>query len=56
VYFCVLCLIVVPLPSGKNPFAVQLNNNNNNQNMKGILDHSHEALVTAGMLSLFQLI
>jgi hypothetical protein len=34
-YFCemcifVLCLTVVPLPPGKNPFAVQLNNNNNN--------------------------
>jgi hypothetical protein len=29
VYFCVLCLIVVPLPPGKNPFAVQLSNNDN---------------------------
>jgi hypothetical protein len=28
----VLCLIVVPLPQGKNPFAVQLNSNNNNNN------------------------
>jgi type IV secretory pathway component VirB8 len=27
---CVLCLIVVPLPPGKNPFVVQINNNNNN--------------------------
>jgi hypothetical protein len=27
---CVLCLIVVPLPPGKNPFAVKVNNNNNN--------------------------
>jgi hypothetical protein len=26
---CVFCLIVVPLPPGKNPFAVQFNNNNN---------------------------
>jgi hypothetical protein len=25
VYLCVLCLIVVPLPPGKLPFAVQLN-------------------------------
>jgi hypothetical protein len=25
---CVLCLIVVPLPPGKNPFAVKINNNN----------------------------
>jgi hypothetical protein len=25
--FCILCLIVVPLPLGKNPFALQLNNN-----------------------------
>jgi hypothetical protein len=41
VYFCVLCLIVVTLPPGKNPFAAQLNtnttttttnNNNNNSN------------------------
>jgi hypothetical protein len=24
---CVLCLIVVPLPPGKNPFAVKINNN-----------------------------
>jgi hypothetical protein len=28
VYFCVLCLIVVPLTRGKNPFTVKLNNNN----------------------------
>jgi hypothetical protein len=28
VYFCLLCLIVVPLPPGKTPFGVQLNNNN----------------------------
>jgi hypothetical protein len=27
----VLCLIVVPLPPGKNPFAVKINNNNNNE-------------------------
>jgi hypothetical protein len=27
VYFCVLCLIAVPLSPGKNPFAIQLNNN-----------------------------
>jgi hypothetical protein len=27
VYFCVLCLIVVPLPPGKTPFAVQISNN-----------------------------
>jgi hypothetical protein len=24
---CVLCLIVVPLSPGKNPFAVKINNN-----------------------------
>jgi hypothetical protein len=28
VYFCVLCRIAVPLPPGKYPFVVQLNNNN----------------------------
>jgi type IV secretory pathway component VirB8 len=26
---CVLCLIVVPLRPGENPFAVKINNNNN---------------------------
>jgi hypothetical protein len=26
----VLCLIAVPLPPGKNPFAVKINNNNEN--------------------------
>jgi hypothetical protein len=26
---CVLCLSVVPLPPGKNLFAVKINNNNN---------------------------
>jgi hypothetical protein len=30
VYFCILCFIVVPLPPGKTPLTVQLNNNNNN--------------------------
>jgi hypothetical protein len=29
----VLCLIVVPLPPVKTPFAVQLNNNNYNNNL-----------------------
>jgi hypothetical protein len=33
---CVLCFIVVPLPPGKNPFIVKINNsnkqNNNNNN------------------------
>jgi hypothetical protein len=27
---CVLGLIVVPLPPGKNPLAVKINNNNKN--------------------------
>jgi hypothetical protein len=27
----VLCLIVVPLPTGKNQFAVKISNNNNKQ-------------------------
>jgi hypothetical protein len=26
---CVLCFVVVPLPPGKYPFAVKINNNNN---------------------------
>jgi hypothetical protein len=25
---CVLCLIIVPLTPGRNPFAVKINNNN----------------------------
>jgi hypothetical protein len=29
---CELCLIVVPLPPGKNPFAVKISNNSNNNN------------------------
>jgi hypothetical protein len=32
---CVLCLIVVSLPPGKNPSAVELNYNNNNNNIFG---------------------
>jgi hypothetical protein len=28
--FCVLCLIVVPLPPGKTPFAVKISNKNIN--------------------------
>jgi hypothetical protein len=31
---CVLCLIVVPLPPGENPFAVKISNNNNNNKSK----------------------
>jgi hypothetical protein len=34
VYFCVLRLIAVLLPPGKTPFAVQLNNNNRNNNFE----------------------
>jgi hypothetical protein len=33
------CLIVVPLPPGKNPFAVQLNNNNNNDSPGVYMGH-----------------
>jgi hypothetical protein len=36
----VLCLIAVPLPPGKNPFAVQINYNNN------IVTHTRENLYT----------
>jgi hypothetical protein len=33
---CVLCLIVVPLPPGRNPFAVKINNNlKKNDGLKG---------------------
>jgi hypothetical protein len=34
VYLCVLCLIAVPLPPGKNPSAVQLNNTSIYLNME----------------------
>jgi hypothetical protein len=35
----VLCLILVPLPPGKNPFAVKLNTttNNNNDRLCGLV-------------------
>jgi hypothetical protein len=33
--FCVLCLIAVPRPPGKTPFAAELNNNENNNQRKG---------------------
>jgi hypothetical protein len=56
----VLCLTVVPLPPGKNPFAVQLyynNNNNNNNNNATVcfivpkrLFHCFRALVTETLL------
>jgi hypothetical protein len=42
-YF-VFCLIVVPLPPGKIPFAAQLNNNNNNNSnffRKGKMDSKY---------------
>jgi hypothetical protein len=38
VLFCVLCLIVVRLPPGRNQFAVKINNNNNNNNSNRIKD------------------
>jgi hypothetical protein len=37
VHLCVLCLTVVPLPPGINPFTVQLHNNNNNNKVRGLL-------------------
>jgi hypothetical protein len=37
VYFSVLCLIVVPLPSGKILFADQLNNNNNLKTQRWVI-------------------
>jgi hypothetical protein len=43
VLFCVLCLIVVPLPPGKNQLAVRVNNNNNNN----IITNFFHALKTA---------
>jgi hypothetical protein len=30
---CALCLIVVPVPPGKNPFAVKINNNKVTDNL-----------------------
>jgi hypothetical protein len=37
VYFCVLYLILVPLPPGKNPFTVQLNTTTTNNNNKLVI-------------------
>jgi hypothetical protein len=34
-----LYLIVLPLPPGKNPFAVKINNNNNNNNVGFVVDN-----------------
>jgi hypothetical protein len=34
---CVLCLIVVPLPPGKTPFAVKINNKNILEFMKCVI-------------------
>jgi hypothetical protein len=31
---CLLCLIVLPLPPGKNPFTVKINNNDKKQQQK----------------------
>jgi hypothetical protein len=36
---CVLCLIAVPLPPGKNQFAVTTNNNNNNNDNNNKAKH-----------------
>jgi hypothetical protein len=33
VLFCVMCVIVVRLPQGRNPFAVKRNNNNKNEEL-----------------------
>jgi hypothetical protein len=41
---CVLCLIVVSLPPGKNPFAVKINNSNNN-NIPGNLSFKTHSFV-----------
>jgi hypothetical protein len=45
-YFCVFCLIVVPLPPGKTQFAVQLNNSNNNNNNNKLISYRKSALGT----------
>jgi hypothetical protein len=37
-----LCLIVVPLPPGKNPFAVKINNKNNNVHVIAMPEHKEK--------------
>jgi hypothetical protein len=41
VLFCVLCLIVEPLPPGANTFAVKINNNNKTKSVFRFLDFRH---------------
>jgi hypothetical protein len=48
VHFYVLCLIVVPLTPGKNPFAVQLNNYNEILSFSG-----HNVLETGDLIEIF---
>jgi hypothetical protein len=49
---CVLCLIVVPLPPGKIPFAVKINNNNRWTDLDQIF-YSHYAIGGYHSLALF---
>jgi hypothetical protein len=46
---CVLCLIVLPLPPDENPFAVKINNNNNNY----LITHK---VYKGRLLTLFQIL
>jgi hypothetical protein len=46
----VLCIILVPLPLGKTPFAVQLNNNNNNIGRKEIISQLCKSFLARKML------
>jgi hypothetical protein len=49
-YLCVLCLIVVPLPSDKNSFAVPLNNNDNNNILVREFEYqSNQPLVSSSL-------
>jgi hypothetical protein len=55
----VLCLIIVPLPPGKKPFAVQLNNNKSQcikGTMQGFLAISNILVISCSMYSYINMI
>lgn len=41
----VLCLVVVPLPSGRNQFVVQINNNYNPVQTQSLITQTHENIL-----------
>jgi hypothetical protein len=48
VILCNVVCCVLPLPPGKNPFAVKINNNNNNKHYQGDKIEEDEMGLTCG--------